>query len=402
MQYRKLGPIDWAASILGYGCMRLPTTGEGVFVPELKGTFSVIDEERSIEMLSYAIEHGVNYLDTGYPYHGGACEPFIGRFLDEFGYRDRVRVATKLPVWLVERYEDFDRLLDIQLERLQADHVDIYLLHGLRRAWWRRVRDLGVLRWAEGARADGRIRHLGFSFHDTADVLEEIVEAYDGCELCQIQYNFIDVGEQRDLQAGVKGLKLAASRGLAIVVMEPLRGGRLATAPPPVEALWDTAAVKRTPAEWALRWVWNHPEVSVVLSGMTKLAEVKENLATAEAAAPDSMTREELVLVSRVREAYRSLCPIPCTMCYYCMPCPNGVNIPGNFALYNMSKMYDTLEAERSAYARILGHEQDAQASRCVQCGRCEEICPQHIEIISWLAHVHQVLGEGAPDCGPD
>jgi predicted aldo/keto reductase-like oxidoreductase len=397
MQYRKLGPIDWDASILGYGCMRLPTTGEGVFVPELKGTVAVIDEVRSEEMLSYAIEHGLNYLDAGYPYHGGACEPFIGRFLDKYGYRDRVKVATKQPVWLVERYEDFDRLLNAQLERLRADHIDFYLLHGLRTSWWHQVRDLGVLRWAEGAKADGRIQHLGFSFHDTVDALVEILDAYDGWELCQIQYNFIDIDQEQQLQAGTEGLEVAASKGLAVVVMEPLRGGRLAVAPPAVQAIWDEAPVKRTPAEWALRWVWNHPEVSVVLSGMISLQDVKENLATADAASPNSMTDSELALVDRAREAYRSLCPIPCTKCYYCMPCPNGVNIPGNFASYNRARMYDTLESERSFYKRVLGDEQDAQASQCVQCGQCEEVCPQHIEIISWLEQVHAVLGEGEP-----
>jgi predicted aldo/keto reductase-like oxidoreductase len=377
--------------------MRLPTTGEGVFVPELKGTVAVIDESTSMEMLSYAIEHGLNYLDTGYPYHGGACEPFIGRFLDEYGYRDRVKVATKQPVWLVERHEDFDRLLNTQIERLRTDHIDFYLLHGLRRAWWRQVYDLGVLKWAEGAKADGRIRHLGFSFHDTADALVEILEAYDGWELCQIQYNFIDVDQEHNMQAGTEGLEVAASKGLAIVVMEPLRGGRLATAPPSVQALWDRSPVKRTPAEWALRWVWNHPEVSVVLSGMTTLQDVKENLATADVATPNSMTEEELALVSQAREEYRSLCPIPCTKCYYCMPCTNGVNIPGNFALYNTARMYNTLESERTAYERRMGHEEDSQASRCVQCGQCEEVCPQHIEIISWLERVHEVLGEGRP-----
>jgi predicted aldo/keto reductase-like oxidoreductase len=306
-------------------------------------------------------------------------------------------VATKQPVWLLERYEDFDRILGTQLERLRTDHIDFYLLHGLRRSWWRQVRDLGVLKWAEGAKADGRIGHLGFSFHDTVDALVEILDAYHGWELCQIQYNFIDIDQEQQLQAGTEGLEVAASRGLGVVVMEPLRGGRLAVAPPSVQTLWDSYPVRRKPAEWALRWVWNHPEVSVVLSGMTSLQDVKENLATADAAFPNSMTGEELALVDRVREQYRALCPIPCTKCYYCMPCPNGVNIPGNFASYNRARMYNTLESERSFYDRVLGNEQDAQATQCVQCGQCEEVCPQHIEIISWLERVHEVLGEGRP-----
>jgi len=381
MQYRQFGRLDWKVSALGFGCMRLPTLGDDR---------SQIDEPEAQRMVRTAIDQGVNYIDTAYPYHGGSSERFLGRALQD-GYRERVKLATKLPTWLVKEYADFDKYLNEQLERLQTGHVDFYLLHGLDKDGWPKMRDLGVIKWAEGAIKDGRIRHLAFSFHDKTEVLQEIVDAYDGWALCQVQYNYMDV----ENQAGTKGVQYAASKGLAVVVMEGILGGRLATAPVTVQQLWDSAPRERSAADWALQWLWSQPEVSVVLSGMSTLEQVQQNLASADRARVGSLTADELALIARVRDAYNALCPIPCTACEYCMPCPNGVNIPRNFRMYNEGIMYYTAEKARQGYSRWA--EESEHASACIQCRECEEKCPQEIEISEWMPIVHEVLGEGKP-----
>jgi hypothetical protein len=307
-----------------------------------------------------------------------------------------------LPAWrldLVESYQDFDRYLNEQLERLQTDHIDFYLLHGLNQKSWHKGRDMGVLEWAEGALADGRIGHLGFSFHDDYQVFREIIDAYDNWTLCQIQHNYMDI----ENQAGTKGLRYAASKGLAVVIMEPLLGGRLVDPPEPIQKLWDTAAVKRKAADWALQWLWNQPEVSVVLSGMSAMEQVEENVASADVSGVDTLREEELAIYDQVRAKYQELCPIPCTQCAYCMPCPNGVDIPRNFQIYNHGKMYDKPSFARRQYAWIGERYQQGllpenpQAGECIQCRECEDKCPQSIPISEWMPIVHQVLGEGQP-----
>ena len=380
MQYRMFGRLDWKVSALGFGCMRLPVKGDDP---------ANIDEPEAIRMLRYGIDHGVNYVDTAYPYHEGNSERVVGRALKD-GYREKVKLATKLPCWLVETADDFDKYLNQQLERLQTDRIDFYLLHGLNGKRWPRMRDLGTLAWAEKAIADGRIGHIGFSFHDEYPVFQEIVDAYDWT-FCQIQYNYMDIEEQ----AGIMGLQHAASKGLAVVIMEPLRGGRLVDPLEPVQEIWDSAAKKRTPADWALQWLWNQPEVSVVLSGMSTMAHVEENVASADVSGPGTLTAEELALVARAREKYRQLGPIPCTACGYCMPCPNGVNIPRNLEIYNEGVMYGRPDKARRSYSVWLPEEE--RASACVECGECEELCPQGIAISEWMPRVHQVLGEGQP-----
>jgi predicted aldo/keto reductase-like oxidoreductase len=379
MKYRRFGKLDWRVSALGFGCMRLPTIGEGN---------ANIDEPEATRMLHYAIDHGVNYVDTAYPYHGGNSELVVGRAL-QGGYRQKVRLATKLPCWKVKAAEDFDKFLNEQLEKLQTDHIDFYLLHSLNEKSWHNMRDLGATQWAEGAIADGRIGHLGFSFHDKYEVFQEIVDAYDGWTFCQIQYNYVDI----ENQAGTKGLQHAASKGLALVIMEPILGGRLVNPPEPIQELWDTARVKRTPADWALQWLWNQPEVSVVLSGMSTMEHVEENVVSADASGLDTLSAEELALVGQVRDKYRELCPIPCTKCGYCMPCPNGVDIPRNFDVYNQGVMYDKADYSRTEYNNWIPEE--ARASACIQCRECEEKCPQNIPISEWMPSVHEVLGEG-------
>jgi len=377
VQYRSLGAVSARVSALGFGCMRLPTTGEN----------ANIDEPLATQMLRHAIDQGVNYVDTAYGYHGGNSERLVGRALRD-GYRERVLLATKLPHWNVQTYADMDRILNEQLERLQTDHIDAYLLHSLDRAAWTKLFELGVLGWAEGALRDGRIRYLGFSFHDTWAVFKEIVDASDLWSFCQIQYNYMDVDEN----PGTRGLEYAAARGLGVVVMEPLLGGKLVNPPAPVQALWDESPTPRSAPDWGLQWVWNHSEVGVVLSGMSTMQHVVENLASASHSGPGTLTAEDLALVERVRATYRDLCPIPCTGCQYCMPCPNGVEIPRNFGLLNQGVMYNTLSNMRERYARM---PEDQRASACIGCRECEDKCPQHILISEEMPRVHAVLGEG-------
>ncbi len=379
MKYRRFGKLDWHVSNLGFGCMRFPVED---------GDSARIDEPEATRMLQYAIDHGVNYVDTAYYYHDGNSERFLGRALGD-GYGDKVKLATKLPSWSVRTQDDFDRFLDEQLTRLQTDHIDFYLLHALRKDSWHKLRDLDVLERAERAIADGRIRHLGFSFHDEYDVFQEIVDAYDWT-FCQIQHNFMDI----ETQAGTRGLHYAASKGLAVVIMEPLLGGRLVNPPSPIQDVWDTATNQRTPADWALQWLWNQPEVTVVLSGMSTMEQVRENLGSADTAGINTLTEEDMALFDQVRAQYQRLCPIPCTGCGYCMPCPNGVDIPRNLEIYNQGMMYDKPDAARQSYAWL---SEDERASACAECHECEELCPQDIPISEWMSRLHRVLGEGEP-----
>lgn len=361
--------------------MRLPKTEAGA-----------IDEPQATEMVRYAVEQGVNYFDTGYGYHNGESERFLGKALKESGYRKQVWVATKLPCWAVKETADFELRFTEQLQKLQTGYVDVYLLHGLGRERWDSMRKLGVLEWLDKIRADGRARALGFSFHDTFDVFKEIIDAYSGWDMTQILYNFMS----EDIQAGTKGLHYAAAKGMAVVVMEPLLGGRLANAPESVQRLWDSAPRRQTPAEWALQWLWHKPEVSVALSGMSTMEQVQQNIASANRSAVGMLSDADLALVGEVRDAYTALRAAPCTACGYCMPCPNGVDIPRNFAVLNNGLMYAGIEEARKAYVRF-NRDQDATilGNSCIQCLECEEQCPQHILISEWMPYIHSVLGEG-------
>lgn len=370
MQYRQFGKLNIAISALGFGLMRLPA---------IDNDNSKIDEAEAIRMIRYAIDNGVNYIDTAWPYHGGNSEIVAGKALKD-GYREKTFLATKLPTWLINEKEDMDKYLNEQLKKLQTDYIDFYLLHALDKSKWENMKKVDALSWAEKKKQEGKIRYIGFSFHDEYPVFQEIVDYYDKWDFCQIQYNYMDI----DVQAGENGLKHAASKGLGVVIMEPIRGGRLANPPKAVQDIWDTAKVKRTPAEWALQWLWNQPEVSVVLSGMSTFEQLKENIESAKRSGINTLTKEELEIVSKVRNKYKELSPIACTGCNYCMPCPNGVNIPRNFELYNEAHMYNIYEANRKAY-KDLG---DAKASSCIECGTCESVCPQHLTIIDYLKEV--------------
>jgi predicted aldo/keto reductase-like oxidoreductase len=377
MKYRKFGKLDWKVSALGFGAMRLPV---------LNQDHSNINEPESIKMIRYAIDNGVNYVDSAYFYHRGNSEVFLGKALQD-GYREKVRIATKLPCVDVHGPEDFDRLFNEQLKRLRSEKIDFYLLHGLNKIEWTKVRDFGVLKWAERVMTEGRIGHLGFSFHDSYDVFQEIIGDYDNWTLAQIQYNYMD----ENTQAGTRGLEYAYNKGLAVVVMEPVRGGRLAKPPEKVAKIWASAPVQRTPAEWALRWVWNHPEVSVVLSGMGNMEQVKENVAYAENSQPHNLTADDLALIGRVREAYVSLTAVSCTGCRYCMPCPNDVDIPRVFEFYNEAMIYDTVAEQRRMY-NFPGRFKDHRADKCIECDQCVEKCPQKLEIPELLAKAHEFL----------
>ncbi len=374
MLYRKLGKTGEMVSILGYGCMRLPV---------IDGNPESIDEKKAIRLVRYAIDHGVNYIDSAYSYHSGMNEVFLGKALKD-GYREKVHLATKLSCKRVNCKEDMDRFLNEQLEKLRTDCIDFYLLHAVKQSYWEKMKKFGVIDFLERARAAGKIKYTGFSFHDEPDVFKEVVDAYPW-DLCQIQFNYLD----ENFQAGIEGLKYAAEKGLAVVIMEPLRGGNLASkVPEEAKKVWDIAEVKRTPAEWAFRYLWDYPEISVVLSGMSEMEHLKENLRIAEQGQPNSLSAEEKSLISEVSEIYRSRIKVNCTNCKYCMPCPMGVNIPRNLSYLNDVFMLDDVENARFQYGVLLLPEE--KAGNCIECGECEEVCPQNIKIRKMLKEVRE------------
>ncbi len=385
MLYRDFGRTGERVSILGFGCMRLPV---------LEGRRECIDVPLATDMLHYAIDRGVNYVDTAFPYHGasfdspGTSEAFVGGALAG-GYREKVLLATKLPGWVIGSRGDMDEVLAGQMERLRTGQIDCYLIHGLNARSWAKLLDQGVLEFLDAAKADGRIRYAGFSFHDDPPAFVPIVDAYDW-DFCQIQYNYMDV----DYQAGRAGLEYAAGRGLAVIVMEPLKGGRLAgRAPEEVQTLWDEAPIERTPVEWALRFVWNDPRVSLLLSGMSAMDQVVANVEIAGRAEAGSLSPEDLALIEQVREAYRARIAVDCTECRYCLPCPQGIDIPLILSCLNNASLFDDFTAERATYQFELNAGHTAPASACTECGQCEEACPQQIPVAEELAKAARSLG---------
>ena len=379
MQYRIVPKNGDKLSILGFGCMRLPMKEQ------------VIDEERAIKQIRLAIENGVNYVDSAPPYHMGESEKVLGKALLD-GYRSKVKIATKLTPFMLHKAEDMEKMLNTQLQKLQTDHIDYYLLHGLEAEFWKKMQRFGALKFLEKAKKEGKIVNMGFSFHGSISTFKEIIEANDWT-MCQIQYNFLD----EKLQAGTEGLKYAASKKLAVMVMEPLRGGSLANKlPAEAKKIYDSAPIKRTPAEWGLRWVWNHPEVTLVLSGMNQEKQILENIATAESALPNSMNPNELEVIKSVSDAHRKLLKVSCTGCQYCMPCPNGVNIPRNFQAYNDLYLSGDEQQARGMYAMFLMGGLTgirADAALCKDCKQCIVRCPQGINIPEKLEEVAKELG---------
>jgi predicted aldo/keto reductase-like oxidoreductase len=364
-------------SLLGFGCMRFPMKGNS------------IDEERSIALLRDAIEKGVNYFDTAYFYNNGKSETLLGEALSG-GYRERVKIATKLPPFMVSKLEGAKKILSTQLTKLQTGYIDYYLLHMLSdKATFDRMVSIGVVEWLEELKKKGTIKNIGFSFHGGKEDFEQLIVAYPW-DFCQIQYNYLDENNQ----ATKSGLQLANSLGIPVVIMEPLRGGKLVNnLPEQVVNAFASYDKKRTPAEWALRWIWNHPEVNVVLSGMSDEEQLAENVRIAGEAEANSLSKEELEVFEKVKEILREKTKVPCTGCGYCMPCPSGVNIPGCFSAYN-DKYLLGLKGNRMKYMQTLGvmSKKPAYASMCTECGKCERHCPQNIEIRKQLKTVKKEM----------
>ncbi|MBQ8089038.1 MAG: aldo/keto reductase [Clostridia bacterium] len=374
MQYRK-DRYGNDVSILGYGCMRLT---------QVAGR---IDLRKAEQELMTAYRLGVNYFDTAYVYPGS--EAALGEVLHRNGIREKVRVATKLPHYLIKSIEGLERTFQEQLRRLQTDYVDYYLMHMLTdTATWKRLSDLGILDWLAEKRRTGAIRQIGFSYHGNSDMFCALVDAYDW-DFCQIQYNYLD----EHTQAGATGLHYAASTGLPVVIMEPLRGGRLADKLPKaaMERI-ERFPVRRGAAEWAFRWLWNQPEVTCVLSGMNSVSMVEENARAADESTAGMLSEEELGLYRGLVEDIAHNVRVPCTGCRYCMPCPRGVDIPGTFAAYNRLASDGRFNALRDYLMCTVVRNQDTGPSRCVQCGLCEQHCPQRIAIRLELQNARKAL----------
>ncbi|MCL2495883.1 MAG: aldo/keto reductase [Clostridiales bacterium] len=369
MQYRENPKNGDKLSILGFGAMRLNA-----------------DEQTQQKLISYAVENGINYFDTAYIYPGN--EAALGRALAK-GYRSRVKIATKMPHYLIKKYADLDKIFNTQLQRLQTDYVDYYLIHTLNDAYiWQRLVELGLLEWIEENKKQGRILNIGFSYHGGREEFINVLDAYDW-EFCLIQYNYLD--EQR--QAGRSGLEYAAAKGVPVMVMEPLRGGLLVDKlPKQARSVWDNAAPRRSPAEWGLRFVWNHPGVSLLLSGMNSLQMLKENIAVANEVRIASLSQRELELFDKVKQVLNSNNTIPCTGCNYCLPCPRGVDIPTCFSCYNDRELVGKISARQGYIMQTTMKKRSFNASQCVQCGKCEERCPQNISIRKELARVIKAL----------
>jgi uncharacterized protein len=390
MKYRKMGSLDWEVSALGFGCMRLPAK---------KFNRTGADAEKSISLIRHGIDLGINYLDTAWYYHMGESEKILGRALKD-GYRGKVHLATKLPIQIVMNRKDFDSYLEKQLRKLQTDHIDIYLFHALNNNLFEKVKNLELLEKMEKAKERGLIRHIGFSFHDTLPVFKKIIDFYDW-DIAQIQHNYMDTC----FQAGTEGLKYGHEKGIAMVIMEPLKGGKLANPPAGALEIIREAKARRSPVEWGLQFLWDKPEVAAVLSGMGTMEMVDENCASADRSGPGMLDKDEKEIIRKLADVYRKKTPVSCTSCSYCMPCPSGVNIPENFAILN------NLALERKSFRRwtikrkyrqLAGSEKklnrenpNGNASMCVRCNKCLEKCPQSINIPDELEKVDAILGKG-------
>ena len=371
MKYREMGDLDVEVSALGFGAMRHKKNSDDS---------ADIDEEEAIKMIRHAIDNGVNYVDTAWPYHEKQSEYVVGKALKD-GYREKTYLATKLPVWEVEKEEDLDRLLNKQLEKLQVDKIDFYLLHALSAERWEKVQKFNMIEWGEKKKEEGKIEYLGFSFHDSYESFDEIINGHDW-DFCQIQYNYLDT----EYQAGLKGLKQAYEKGIGVVIMEPIRGGWLAQEPPKAaQEIFESVDPDRTPVEWALHWIWSQKEPGVVLSGMSNMQQLKENLETAAESEVGLLSDSEFEMLEKAAEEMRG--PVTCTRCEYCLPCPEGVNIPENFFLYNQAKLLDKDAEMAEKYFEL---DESARADNCIECGQCEPQCPQNLDIIDLLKEVDE------------
>ena len=384
-----MGSLDWKVSTLGLGCMRLPTRRINRIRAETK---------KSIELIRYGIDKGINYIDTAWPYHLGDSEKILGEALKD-GYREKVYLVTKLPIFMVRKSKDFDKYLTIQMKRLQTDYIDGYLFHALNKGQLEKIKRLDLIKKMEEAKKEGQIRSIGFSFHDTLPVFKEIVDYYSW-DISQIQYNYMDTC----VQATTEGLTYAHKKGIAIVVMEPLKGGTLVNPPLNAIEILNSAEKTKTPVEWALQFLWNKPEISVVLSGMGSKKMVKENCEIADRSGVNSLTPQDQKIIDQLAELYRKQIKVLCTACGYCMPCPEGVNIPQNFACLNNvfleKSRYRRFQTKR-AYKKLKSSKNkvnlsipDGNAKLCINCGQCIEKCPQRINIPEELEKVKNNLGK--------
>ena len=371
MEKRKMENLGIETSLLGFGCMRFPVTADGK-----------IDEAQAERMLDTAIAEGVNYIDTAYPYHDGQSEVVVGKILKKYE-RSSFYLATKLPVWLVNTLEDVDRYFEEQLKKLQVEYIDFYLMHAMNKERWEKMKKIGCVKRLEELKAAGKIKYLGFSFHDSYEVFEEILCSRDW-DFCQIQLNYMDTEEQ----AGLKGYQLAADKKIPLVIMEPVKGGSLAAFSDDIMELFHRFDQEASAASYALRWVGSRPGVKVILSGMSTMEQVKDNLKTFGSFKP--LSEEEEKAVEEVTRILRSRVQNGCTGCRYCMPCPAGVDIPGCFSVWNTYHMYQNYYAVNWAWEHEMGPEH--QAKNCIKCGKCEKLCPQKLQIRKDLEKVQEDL----------
>lgn len=371
MKYRKFGNTGLSISALGFGAMRLPT------IETEKG--NEIDEVEAIKMIRHAIDEGVNYVDTAYPYHGGMSEIIVGKALKD-GYREKTYLATKSPVWEIKCPEDFDRLLEKQLHKLDVESIDFYLLHALNLDRWNNIiLKYDLLSKMEEAKSAGKIKYIGFSFHDEYEAFQTMIDGYENWDFCQIQLNYINT----DYQAGIKGLEYAASKGLGIIIMEPLLGGKLANPPEGVKAALSHV---KTPVEWSLDYLWNRPEVSLLLSGMSDMAQTTDNLTYANRSYVGMLTQEDLAMLEHAKVVYDTMALVPCTKCAYCMPCAFGLDIPKTFEAYNTTASVN-MEKAKEIYSTLEKNAQD-----CKSCKKCERECPQNIKISTVMKTIASIF----------
>ncbi|GHV42388.1 aldo/keto reductase [Clostridia bacterium] len=384
MNYRKFGKTGYDVSALGLGCMRLPR----VFDAKTNDFGTEVDLEKAFEIIRYAADHGITYFDTAFGYHGQKSEGILGEALEENGRRKKVKIATKQPINVMTDRAAIRRNLEDTLKKLRTDYIDVYLMHNIQGGTWEKFQQVGAIEEFEKAKSEGLIKTIGFSFHGGYADFEKIINGYDGWEMAQVQHNLLDLTRE----ATISGVELAGKKGVALAIMEPLRGGGLASAPKAVRELYDSYEEKRTPAEWAFKYLLDRPEVSVILSGMSTLEQLKENIALFGKAdsVENSLSDKERNIIAEAKKRYESIITIPCTKCYYCMPCPKGVSIPEIFGKYNDAKMFESYDNPRRTYMfdTRFGHD----ASNCVECGACEKKCPQKIEIIKNLKVAHEAL----------
>ncbi|MDR3341964.1 MAG: aldo/keto reductase [Treponema sp.] len=381
MQYRTYGKqLGFKVSALGMGCMRLPRIYQGTSDAD-------VDKEKAFEMIRYAVDHGVNYFDTAYGYHNKTSEAVLGEALEKDGYRDKVKIVTKQPFGVMTTQAEIRRNLENTLKKLRTDHIDVYLIHNIQKSDWENIKQQKIIEAYEKFRVEGLIRGIGFSYHGILPTFKEVLDFYSW-DMCQIQQNFMDV----EREATAEAIHLAGRKGTALVIMEPLRGGSLANPPAPVKVLYDEYPVKRSAVAWGFRHLINYPEVSTILSGVTTLEQLKEDIDifSKPDAVPGCLNDTEKAILSRVKAHYESLASIPCTGCEYCLPCPHGVHIPGVFSKYNDGVMFGAFDPPKRSYSFLTRANQDA--SHCAACGECEQKCPQHIAIIEQLKTAHESL----------